>query len=340
MSFHSGIEEHFSEKYNTENLLAMRNVAGEIMGAQTAIIDFYFRNDGSVTIKPMGINIEISKKLKNLIEAKSFKNKHENSNCSFSPVDKDTFSDLVEYLKSVEKIELLEDRRIESPAHRHLKFKSTFGDTMVVNLYDTGKLLLQGNPAYIFTETLYFMSLLPSVSLEDMIKKKNEVYESNITVDDAKKLLQRRIPNAYDKMDEKILKLLSPSISLSNSPIKVEEYSCFIFPALKALEALLLNLLLKKELYLSSTINFGSFFKHDSALNKHVLIFTVKQKINDSSYAQCLENIYNYFKQNRHIYFHANQILSLTEMIHDKTKADAILNDILILIDDTGNKIL
>jgi viroplasmin and RNaseH domain-containing protein len=154
---------------------------------QNAMLDFYFRNDDSTTIRVMGTNTVLSKRLKELIEGQSFKNKHDNASCTFTSICEENFTNLVNYLKAINKMEVMEDSKKDIPPHQHYKFKSKFGDTLVLNLYNTGKLLIQGKPAYIFTETLYFMSTWSDISIEDIVAQKNAVYQSNITVDEARK---------------------------------------------------------------------------------------------------------------------------------------------------------
>ena len=312
-----------------------------VANGQIAMLDFYLKNDGSATIRTIGTNTTFSTKLKELVENKSFRNKHENATCSFIEIKEELFLKLIDYLESIEKISKLDERRVASPPHLHYKFQSKFGDKMVLNHYDTGTLLLQGNPAYVFTEALYFMSIAPDIPIEDIIAQKNDVYKTKTTISEARQKLMDRIPNAYNKLDDVILKLLSPSISLSNADIEVEEYSCYVFPALKALEALLLDLLSKKGIAINARSNLSTAFIPDGGTpGRHVLSPSSKNLIGDVTYEQCVEDIYNYFKKERHTHFHANQVLSLTTMISDKTKADAILNDVLIIFDDVGVKIL
>ena len=194
---------------------------------------------------------------------------------------------------------------------------------------------------------MYFMSIQDDVTEEDINARQKEVYKSNISVSEARNILRERIPNAYDKLDEEIKKILSPSISLSNSNIEVEEYSCYVFPALKGLEAFLLKLLLNKSIYVNhaapkgsgSYKNFGAIFEKDSN-NQHKLRKNISIIINDSVYESCIENIYNQIVKSRHVYFHANQILMLTKMIFSKSEADAILSDVFELIDSVSAKIL
>lgn len=305
-------------------------------------LDFYFKLDGSVTIKSVGSSAVYSEQLKETIAANSFKNEHENSACTFTNVTEETYSKLIDYLNSLEKLTLIEDKLIENPAHRHLKYRSSFGDKMVINRYNTGTMLFQGNPAYILTEAMYFMTLMPDVTEEELVQRQKDIYKAEIDpIAKSRENLKTRIPNAYDKLDDTILKILVPSISLSSSNLVVEEYSCYVFPALKALESFLLDLLNKKGITVNPPRqNLGSVFVPDAATSLHILTNANKALVIDATYIQCLEDIYNYFKQQRHTRFHANQILILSTLIFNKAEADAIIADVLRIIDDTATKIL
>ena len=195
---------------------------------------------------------------------------------------------------------------------------------------------------------MYFMSIQDEITEENINARQKEIYKSSISVLEARNILKERIPNAYDKLDEEIKKILSPSISLSNSNIEVEEYSCYVFPVLKGLEALLLKLLLNKSILIDHAApkgsgkykNFGAIFEKDNNSQIFKLRSNFKNIISDSVYELCVEDIYNYIVGSRHVYFHANQILMLTRMIFDKSEADAILSDVFELIENISAKIL
>lgn len=312
-------------------------------------IDFFFKKDGSVTIKPVGNQITTSKILIEKIESKCFKNRHENASCTFSNISDDIFDKLIAYFNEDDKVNIVSDEEKDTlPKHRAIQCKSKFGDKLFIRRYENKKVLIQGNPAYIFSQLMYFMSIQDEITEEDINARQKEIYKSSISVPEARELLKERIPNAYDKLDEEIKKILSPSISLSNSSIEVEEYSCYVFPALKGLEAFLLKLLLIKSIRIDHTAtkgsgiykNFGAVFEKDNNSNIYKLKSNVKNIMADSVYESCVEDIYNHIVGSRHVYFHANQILMLTRMIFDKSEADAILSDVFELIDNVSAKIL
>ena len=62
--------------------------------------------------------------------------------------------------------------------------------------------------------------------------------------------------------------------------------------------------------------------------------------IANNDYVEALEEIYNYFKANRHVIFHVDQILITTKIIEDKQEAISIINDVAALIERTYKKII
>ena len=84
----------------------------------------------------------------------------------------------------------------------------------------------------------------------------------------------------------------------------MEEYSCYAFPALKALEALLLDLLNQKGISVNPPKqNLGSVFVPGQP--QHVLSPANQAKVNDATYQKCLEDI---------------MITSRNKDIHDSTQ--------------------
>ena len=74
---------------------------------------------------------------------------------------------------------------------------------------------------------------------------------------------------------------------------------------------------------------FGSVFNGD------VLNSSVATKIGDAIFQSELERLYVYFKGNRHVIFHTEQILIGTKLIEDKHEADEIINTVINLIESS-----
>ena len=314
-------------------------------------IDAFFRNDGSATIKGVGNNNIYNSLFLNKLGTKCFQNKHENAQCTFNRISDDIFNKITDYLNQNEKVTLISEEQVVNPEHKLLKYKSAFGDKITIKRFANNTVTFQGNPAYLFSQLMYIMSMQDEVTEEEINEKQKEVYKANISVAETRNILKERLPNAYDKLEEEFKKMISPSISLSNSQIEVEEYSCYVFPILKGVEALLLKLLLNKSIIINPNAakgsgehkNFSEIFEPSVPGNKssrYVVLSKISTNISNPTYINCLEDLYNYLKQSRHVYFHANQILMMTRMIFDKSEADAILTDTLELIDEVAKKVL
>lgn len=135
------------------------------------------------------------------------------------------------------------------------------------------------------------------------------------------------MPRAYGNIDEMILKLLSPSISLRKVNIELEDYSCYAFPALRALEGYI------KYLFGLKSVTIGHTF--GCAFNNNALYPSIAAQIGDTVFQNELERLYAYFKKNRHVIFHAEQILIGTTLIEDKHEADEIINAVINLIESS-----
>lgn len=74
---------------------------------------------------------------------------------------------------------------------------------------------------------------------------------------------------------------------------------------------------------------FGNVFNGD------VLTQNIATQIGDTTFQSELERIYVYFKGNRHVIFHTNQILIGTLLIEDKHEGDEIINTVINLIESS-----
>ncbi len=171
------------------------------------------------------------------------------------------------------------------------------------------------------------MSYCNDVSVDDIVDSINSFHDVNIKTIEVRNDMKALMPGAYGNIDEMILKLLSPSISLRKVNIDLEDYSCYTFPALRALEGYLKYLFRLKGIKIGNT--FGSIFNGD------VLSSPIAAQIGDEIYQSELEKIYVYFKKSRHVIFHTEQILIGTRLIENKHEADEIINMVINLIESS-----
>ncbi len=293
---------------------------------KTAMLNLYFNNNGTTTIMPTGNNTDISSVIKALLEEKcTFSGDAHGKTYSIKKLPREWAEKIVEYLRALEGVTTEEHSIDTVPVHDSYIFTSKIGDKLTINLYKTGTLTLQGKPAYLYGEAISFLSYCKDVSVDDIVDSINSFHDVNVKTSEVRNDMEVLMPRAYGNIDEMILKLLSPSISLRKVNIELEDYSCYTFPALRALEGYIKYLFRLKGVAIGNT--FGNVF------NGAVLYPDVATTINNITYQNELERLYGYFKGNRHVIFHTEQILIGTKLIEDKHEADEIINTVINLIE-------
>lgn len=293
-----------------------------------AMLNLFFNNDGTTTITPTGKNTDISSVIKVLLEEQCrFSNAAQGKTYSIKKLPKEWSEKVIEYLSSLENVNVDEYSVNTPPIHKSYVFTSKIGDKLTINVYQTGTLTLQGKPAYLYGEAISFLSYCTDVSVDDIVDSINSFHNVNVKTSEVRNDMEVLMPRAYGNIDEMILKLLSPSISLRKVNINLEDYSCYTFPALRALEGYIKYLFGLKGVIIGN--NFGSAF------NGNVLHAEVAKKIGDTTFQSELERLYVYFKGNRHVIFHTEQILIGTTLIEDKHEADEIINTVINLIESS-----
>lgn len=316
------------DKFDVSELEVLSNMdrCKVTVDGKEAILDFYHRKDGTVNVVPTGKNRDISDIIKAKIEEScEYSSELENSSHSFKKISNDWSTDLINYLTKISNN--VEEKRYDVPAHNYYKFTGESGDLLVVNVYDNGTITLQGKPAFLYSEAISFLSYSKDVSMDDIVESVNNVYNINIKTNDVRDELKALLPISYNNLDETILKILSPSISLRKIDIPLEDYSCYAFPALRALEAYIKSLLVTENIIVNKT--FAGIFGNGQLLNYS----------KDIVFKNELENMYNYYKNNRHFIFHADQTLSSTLLLDSKSEADQIVNDVTDMIESSYKKI-
>jgi len=299
-----------------------------IAEGKVAMLNLFFNNDGTTTITPTGKNTEISSVIKALLEEQcKYSSSAQGNTYSIRKLPREWAEKIIEYLSSLEDVTVEEHSIDITPMHKSYMFTSKIGDKLTINVYQTGTLTLQGKPAYLYGEAISFLSYCNEVSVDDIVNSINSFHDVHVKTSEVRNEMEVLMPSAYGNIDEMILKLLSPSILLRKVNIDLEDYSCYTFPALRALEGYIKYLFGLKGITIGH--NFGNVFNGD------VLTPQIASQIGDATFQNELERLYVYFKRNRHVIFHTDQILIGTRLIEDKHEADEIVNTVLNLIESS-----
>lgn len=251
----------------------------EVNGA-VSLLDIYQRGDGQTTLRPIGSNLENAIKLKEAVELRGYKATSEQKQYTMF-VGEDWIEKTVLYLSGLCNGNV---EKHEEESHDRYVFVSDIGDKLTLHAYSNHRIMVQGKPLYLYNEFLSYISYSPKVEMNDIIKATNEFVDTNTDVDEARIKMAEMMPVAYAGMvDPVIWKLFSPSVTLCDNEKEFEDYSCFTFPALRALEGYLKYLLAEKNIVIDETHNFGTVFNKDS--NDEAI---VNQKTCDSYCRYCL----------------------------------------------------
>ncbi|GEM_PF-13818 len=300
-------------------------------------LDFYYStNKGTFTMNPIGKHQDISLRLKELIiEQSEYKDMGVSKSYTFN-IGQEWALKLVKFLSGLEEIKVKE-KVIESQKLQQYRFISAIGDRLNINVYLTNKVVLQGKPAYLYSEALSFLSYCPEISINDVVEANNSFHEVNIKVQDTRDELQRLMPNTYGNIDDTLFKILSPTISLKKVGMELEDYSCYVFPALRALEGYLLYIFSMEDIEISHKRGkqYGSHYRHVTSNDTHKLKKQTAEALSNKKSIDVLEEVYNYLRKNRHTLFHAEQIFFMTRILEDKIEADQIINEVIDMIERT-----
>ena len=139
-------------------------------------------------------------------------------------------------------------------------------------------------------------------------------------------------------IDDTIWKVFSPSMALIDVESSMEDYSCVMFPALRALEGYLYYLL--DEIGETITLHriVGNLFQVDpNDPNQFLMKRNPSANANRKGpqYKPALEEVYTYFNKHRHVSFHMSQIFIDTKVISNKQEAIDTVNEVADLIERT-----
>jgi hypothetical protein len=168
----------------------------------------------------------------------------------------------------------------------------------------------------------------------EIVYKGSEVPNKvNVDTDTINKNLKSLLHHSHDQLGDVIMKMLITSYTLKDIDIHLPDYSCYVFPALRAIEGVMKSILFNKgfEADNSNQYFYGVFRKEGT---RYVVTDEYKSFINDNNTCRALENCYTYYNRQRHELFHVNDLVDSSKMIENKDHASQIIDKIIEIIDE------
>ena len=298
----------------------------------------YFKNDGTTSIDPTaGKNRELSNELAEYIKDRCLITEQKSFSLSFKNVSDEDFSLLLEFLTKELGANVTEDNT--SDTRRLLRVKGPLKDEIVITYYNNKTVLVQGKPLNLYIEIkLFFYEIL---SFEQVVKTEADTYKVELDVEGIRHELESYLPTAFSFLNDRLIRILTPSLSLSKLDIQMEDYSSFAFPALRGLEGYIRQLLKFKGNSdgVKNVNKLGRLFNED-VNNYSWLQDFAKSDIDCDATCSALEKSYNFWKSKRHPYFHVDRHIQMTPIIWNKGDAETIIHEALTLIEKTYSQII
>lgn len=308
------------------------------------MVEFLFRQNGTTTIHTkIGKYFEKGEKLAIYIKDKLVEDDRKFIAVSVKSIKQEAFDLLIDFLKELknddsEVTEILVSLISEDATKKIIKATSKYNDSLTITHYKTtNKLLIQGKPLYGYYQISYFLAKFTDLNGFLEIVYKGEDAPNSINVDEnfIEEELKSLLPNAYFELGDGILKMLRTSYTLKDISISLADYSCYVFPVLRALEGVMRRLLFNEVGYSIEVDNDNSFrgiFYKD--LNGNFVVNNnFKQTIGNNKVCDALELCYNYFIQQRHALFHTNDFTDSSVFIDTNEKANKIIEKVVKIID-------
>lgn len=217
------------------------------------------------------------------------------------------------------------------------KLHSIYKDEITITRYSNKTILIQGRPLYLFNEAKSFINEL-IIDFNQVVEVESDTYKIDIDANEVRSELKDRLFSVYDQIDEKILKVMTPALSLMKIDVNLEDYSCCIYPALRGLEGYIRMLFNNFSTDHKSANKIGVYFDETKDYQpKQFLIDDLKNPV----VCNALKSAYVIYQKHRNPLFHTDdKNAQLTRLTHTKETANSLINEIFDVINQTFYQVL
>lgn len=187
-----------------------------------------------------------------------------------------------------------------------------FKDKLYISVFKSRKLFIQGLPLSCYDEFVFQMSaLLDANGLAQVISKTDDSCIQSIEPRVIENNLQHTFEETYEKIPPIIKNMLISGSSLRAIKVSLPDYSCMVYPDLRALEGVLKNIFFNEDVEFERV---GFLFKEDS-VGKYILKSESAQIINNRSLSLALGEAYSFYYIHRHTLFHMEDDVRASRVI-------------------------
>lgn len=295
-------------------------------------INVYENNNGKTSITWHECkNPELSKEIaEHIIEKCKFPDEL-NTTIYIKNVDKEKLDKLFEYLTDYCNAALKEKKNLTNGIQ--YKFKSLYGDTVVLNHFNNNAFNVQGTNGLMKSQTIEGLSAYLDYS--DIVEATLNSYKvDDIDSNGIEGLFNARLPVACNEISDTTKTIILPVFVLERLKIDndvIADFSFIVFPVFRGLEGCIKEFFSKYNINIGN--NIGGQFNYIPNDDTHILNQNIQEQIGENIAVKVLNKMYNHHKNNRHAIFHVDDTILTTRMIDNKEMAYSIVNETLELIE-------
>lgn len=290
------------------------------------IIHYNTKNKGTTTLQIQGKGIELGQEICQKIKKETLICELPDINQSIIITD-EHFEELIKLVKENFNDHITEKEISGGTSYIFQKSKE---GKFTFNFYKKSrKLLLQG-------KTLHFFSFIVNILTNQDYDILHEILSGSKVVELEKsvKLLNEHLPTLAPKLPLQVKNVVTPSLQLIKVNMNFPDYSIILFPALKTMEHVIINVLEENDIDYNSKIGFNMFSLW-SPTNSYKLDtkFTQLKDITKSK----LEKCYTFYHKQRHGLFHLGADLTEIRTIETREIALELLFECIDLMEDISD---
>lgn len=304
-----------------------------IKGADKGLLQIYHLNNGKTTFNPkVGKNQALSIKLAEYLITKVDHSKGQVTSVlmGYSLEEIEPLIELMLDKKHSSGKNLFEFVKREiSGGFRFYIQNSFYKDKLTVSIYKTGRLVIQGLPLSCHNEFIFQMSVvLDAEGLAKVISKNDEntiqLVEKHVIEDNLSSIFK----GCFQHIPQAVRIMLVTGSTLRSIEVELPDYTCVLFPDLRALEGVIKNIFFIKDIEYRDTL--GELFEYNSPHN-YTLKSEIQRKFTTKMIA-ALSDAYNFYHRHRHGLFHMNNDVNSSRTITTLDKAEDLAGDIYVKI--------
>ncbi|MEG1310303.1 MAG: type II toxin-antitoxin system RnlA family toxin [Bacilli bacterium] len=208
---------------------------------------------------------------------------------------------------------------------------SFYKDKLVVAIYHTGRLVIQGLPLSCHDEFIFQMAaVLNAEGLAKVISKTDENAVQLVEQRVIENTLSSIFKECYENIPRAIKNMLVSGSTLRSIKVSLPDYTCMLFPELRALEGMIKHIFFINDIEYIETV--GELFDY---ISTHT--YKLKSEVEDElspQMAVALSKAYSFYHRHRHGLFHMQNDVNSSRTITSLETAMGLTEDIYKLIKD------